>query len=52
MFTSKLPKATEGTVVIIGAGLAGLAAARQLLSFGYKVVMLEGKKHPGGRVCT
>ncbi|KEH19589.1 putative spermine oxidase transcription regulator Homeodomain-LIKE family [Medicago truncatula] len=51
-FTSQLPEATEGTVVVIGAGLAGLAAARQLLSFGYKVVVLEGKNRPGGRVYT
>lgn len=51
-FTSQLPEATEGTVVVIGAGLAGLAAARQLLSFGYKVVVLEGRNRPGGRVYT
>ncbi|CAJ2628556.1 unnamed protein product [Trifolium pratense] len=51
-FTSQLPEATEGTVVIIGAGLAGLAAARQLLSFGYKVAVLEGRNRPGGRVYT
>jgi hypothetical protein len=37
-----------GTVVILGAGLAGLGAAHQLLKFGYKVV--EAKPHPGGRV--
>ncbi|KAJ1395495.1 Winged helix-like DNA-binding domain superfamily [Sesbania bispinosa] len=51
-FTSQLPESTEGTVVVIGAGLAGLAAARQLLSFGYKVVVLEGRNRPGGRVYT
>ncbi|KAK7405193.1 hypothetical protein VNO78_06392 [Psophocarpus tetragonolobus] len=51
-FTSQLPESTEGSVVVIGAGLAGLAAARQLLSFGYKVVVLEGRTRPGGRVYT
>ncbi|XP_061367201.1 lysine-specific histone demethylase 1 homolog 2 [Gastrolobium bilobum] len=51
-FTSQIPEPTEGTVVVIGAGLAGLAAARQLLSFGYKVVVLEGRNRPGGRVYT
>ncbi|KAK7262722.1 hypothetical protein RJT34_30302 [Clitoria ternatea] len=52
-FTSQLPEQpTEGTVVVIGAGLAGLAAARQLMSFGYKVVVLEGRTRPGGRVYT
>lgn len=43
---------TEASVIIIGAGLAGLAAARQLMSFGFKVIVLEGRNRPGGRVYT
>ncbi|CAO2817968.1 unnamed protein product [Amaranthus hypochondriacus] len=43
---------TKGSVIIIGAGLAGLAAARQLLRFGFKVTVLEGRKRAGGRVYT
>ncbi|PON34568.1 Histone lysine-specific demethylase [Trema orientale] len=39
-------------VVIIGAGLAGLAAARQMMRFGFKVTVLEGRKRAGGRVYT
>ncbi|XP_068646403.1 protein FLOWERINGUS D [Aristolochia californica] len=49
----KMPaEADKPNVVIIGAGLAGLAAARQLITFGFKVVILEGRKRAGGRVYT
>ncbi|KAL6290678.1 hypothetical protein ACE6H2_008188 [Prunus campanulata] len=39
-------------VIVIGAGLAGLAAARQMMRFGFKVTVLEGRKRAGGRVYT
>lgn len=42
----------RGSVIILGAGLAGLAAAHQLLKLGYRVVVLEAKAHAGGRVHT
>nr|XP_043621546.1 lysine-specific histone demethylase 1 homolog 2 [Erigeron canadensis] len=52
-FKAQMPEeANEGSVIIIGAGLAGLAAARQLLAFGFKVAVLEGRNRPGGRVYT
>ncbi|XP_004250050.1 protein FLOWERINGUS D isoform X2 [Solanum lycopersicum] len=41
---------SKPSVIIIGAGLAGLAAARQLMLFGFKVTVLEGRKRAGGRV--
>lgn len=40
------------SVVVIGAGLAGLAASRQLMAFGFKVIVLEARKRCGGRVYT
>ncbi|XP_023912111.1 protein FLOWERING LOCUS D [Quercus suber] len=43
---------SKANVIVIGAGLAGLAAARQLMRFGYKVTILEGRKRAGGRVYT
>ncbi|KAM3287642.1 lysine-specific histone demethylase 1 1 [Capsicum chacoense] len=41
---------SKGNVIVIGAGLSGLIAARQLISLGLKVVVLEGRARPGGRV--
>lgn len=42
----------RASVIIIGAGLAGLGAARQLIAFGHKVLVIEGRHRPGGRVYT
>lgn len=43
---------SKGNVIVIGAGVAGLVAARQLIFLGFKVVVLEGRNRPGGRVKT
>ena len=40
----------ETDVVVIGAGLAGLVAARNLLRAGKRVVLLEARDRVGGRV--
>ncbi|KUH93029.1 monooxygenase [Mycolicibacterium acapulense] len=38
--------------VVVGAGFAGLAAARELVRLGYDVVVLEGRDRVGGRSST
>ncbi|XP_022993165.1 protein FLOWERING LOCUS D [Cucurbita maxima] len=49
----KIPsEPSKPNVIVVGAGLAGLAAARQLMRFGFKVTVLEGRKRAGGRVYT
>ncbi|XP_041507042.1 L-amino-acid oxidase-like [Microtus oregoni] len=48
LHASPLPK----SVVVIGAGLAGLTAAKTLQDAGHKVTILEASNHIGGRVVT
>ena len=39
-------------VIVIGAGMAGLAAASQLVKDGHSVIILEGRERIGGRTWT
>ena len=50
----KLPPASgDGrSVVVLGAGIAGLVAAYELQQAGYRVTMLEARDRVGGRVWT
>ena len=50
---SKLNRAAPAKkVIVIGAGLAGLAAAYELTQAGHDVTILEARTRPGGRVHT
>jgi oxygen-dependent protoporphyrinogen oxidase len=42
-------QATSGHVIVVGAGLAGLAAAQRLASLGFAVTVLEARERAGGK---
>src|SRR5215467_11873490 len=42
----------EADVVVVGAGLAGLTAGRQLQRAGYSVLVVEARDRVGGRVLS
>ncbi|XP_014259163.1 lysine-specific histone demethylase 1A-like isoform X2 [Cimex lectularius] len=47
-----LPTKKQGRVIVIGAGIAGLAAAQQMQQFGMDVIVLEARDRVGGRIAT
>eukprot|EP00276_Gloeochaete_wittrockiana_P010141 CAMPEP_0184669192 /NCGR_PEP_ID=MMETSP0308-20130426/76231_1 /TAXON_ID=38269 /ORGANISM="Gloeochaete witrockiana, Strain SAG 46.84" /LENGTH=608 /DNA_ID=CAMNT_0027115331 /DNA_START=242 /DNA_END=2068 /DNA_ORIENTATION=- len=42
----------NGTVLVIGAGMAGVAAGRHLSNLGFEVTILEARQRVGGRICS
>lgn len=46
------PQPRDADVIIIGAGAAGIAAARQLRRHGIDALVLEARNRPGGRAQT
>ncbi|GAA0657218.1 NAD(P)/FAD-dependent oxidoreductase [Kitasatospora atroaurantiaca] len=51
-FTSRTRRQSDPDVVVVGAGLAGLAAARALTGRGLTVQVLEATERIGGRLAT
>lgn len=49
-WTAPLPR--EADIVVIGAGAAGIAAARRVMAAGRKVIVLEASGQIGGRCQT
>jgi monoamine oxidase len=43
---------SEDSVVVVGAGIAGLAAGQALRSKGFRVTVIEARKRIGGRIWT
>ena len=44
------PPGAKAGVMVVGAGMAGISAARKLTDDGYDVVVLEGRERIGGRI--
>ncbi|MFZ1739213.1 FAD-dependent oxidoreductase, partial [Sphingorhabdus sp.] len=50
MSSSGCTAASSKSVIVIGAGVAGLSAAKALAQAGHRVTILEGRDRIGGRL--
>lgn len=50
--TTDRRNAASPSVIVIGGGMAGIAAARALHDASFQVILLESRNRIGGRVCT
>lgn len=50
--SGEMPGGRDTDVVIVGAGIAGLVAARELIAAGVRVIVLEKGRGVGGRMAT
>jgi monoamine oxidase len=48
----RIPPPQRKRIVVVGAGIAGLATARMLTLYGHDVVVIEPRGRPGGRIRT
>jgi monoamine oxidase len=48
--SAKAFRAKKTRVIVLGAGMAGLAAAKELQQRGYQVLVVEARDRPGGRL--
>ncbi|MDX2078517.1 MAG: FAD-dependent oxidoreductase [bacterium] len=51
-FTPRISAQAQKTIIVIGAGASGIAAARELHDAGHNVIVLEARDRIGGRVWT
>lgn len=49
---ANIPNNKQADIIVVGAGISGLAAAQELTRQGYRVLVLEARDRVGGRLIT